>query len=169
MPEDLVGRVQHRRRGVDRGLLHCRLPARLPRWQIRILGTDIGVGAVEQAATAAFGQRAMRLVPEDYRRRFFTKAKDGEVWQAEPIITEMVAFRQHNLMEPLRERPFDLVFLKNVLIYFSRPSKSHGACTTSARWLRPGGLLMAGAAEGVADLLRDFQRIESWLYRKPLS
>jgi chemotaxis protein methyltransferase CheR len=35
--------------------------------------------------------------------------------------------------------------------------------------LRPGGLLMVGAAEGVADLLQDFQRLEPWLYRKPVA
>jgi chemotaxis protein methyltransferase CheR len=149
----------------------CCIAACLPdfqRWQIRILGTDIGVGAVEQATTAAFGQRAMHLVPEDYCRRFFTKAKDSEVWQARSIITDMLTFRQHNLMEPLRERPFDLVLLKNVLIYFSKLSKTAVLHNIRAA-LRPGGLLMVGAAEGVADLLQDFQRLEPWLYRKPVA
>jgi chemotaxis protein methyltransferase CheR len=150
----------------------CCIAACLPdfqRWQIRILGTDIGVGAVEQATTSAFGQRAMNLVPEDYRRRFFTKAKDSEVWQARPIIADMLTFRQHNLMEPLlRERPFDLVFLKNVLIYFSKLSKTTVLHNIRAA-LRPGGLLVVGAAEGVADLLQDFPRLEPWLYRKPIS
>ena len=92
-------------------------------WKIRILGTDIGIGAVEQATTAVFGERAMRLAPEEYGRRFFIKAKDAQIWQAKPVLTEMVTFRQHNLMDPLRERPFDLVFLKNVLIYFDKDSK----------------------------------------------
>ncbi len=78
----------------------------------------------------------------------------------------MLAFRQHNLMEPLRETPFDLVFLKNVLIYFDRHSKKRVIANVRAM-VRPGGMLVAGTAEGVADLLRDFQRIESWLLRKP--
>jgi chemotaxis protein methyltransferase CheR len=140
----------------------------LPRWQVRILGTDIGVGAVAQAAKAAFGPRAMHLVPEDYCRRFFTKAKDAEVWQARPIIAGMLTFRQHNLMEPLRERPFDLVLLKNVLIYFGKPSKAV-VLDNIRPVVRPGGLLIVGAAEGVADLLPDFQRLEPWLYRKPVA
>ena len=149
----------------------CCIAARLPvfqRWQIRILGTDIGVEAVKQAATAAFGQRAMHLVPEDYRRRFFTKAKDSEVWQARPILTDMLSFRQHNLLKPLPEKPFDLVFLKNVLIYFSKLSKTTVLHNVRAA-LRPGGLLMVGAAEGVSDLLHDLERLEPWLYRKPVS
>ena len=149
----------------------CCIAASLPdlqRWQIHILGTDIGLGALKQAKESVFGQRAMRLVPEQYRRRFFTKAKDGEVWQARPILTDMLAFRQHNLMEPIRESLFDLVLLKNVLIYFNEISKATVLHNVRAA-LRPGGLLMAGTAEGVADMLRDFQRIKPWLFGKPAS
>ncbi len=147
----------------------CCIAACLPdflRWQIHILGTDIGIGALEQAKKAVFGQRAMRLAPEEYRRRFFAKSKDGQTWRALPIITDRLAFRQHNLMEPLCERPFDLVLLKNVLIYFDPLSKTTVLHNIRAA-LPPGGLLMAGATEGVTDMLRDFQRLEPWLFRKP--
>ena len=54
----------------------CCIAACLPnfqQWQIRILGTDIGVGAVAQAKAARFSERAMRLVPEAYKGRFFSK------------------------------------------------------------------------------------------------
>ena len=80
----------------------------------------------------------------------------------------MVAFRQHNLLDPLAESSFDLVFLKNVLIYFDPASKKQVIVNVRAM-VRPGGTLIAGAAEGVVDLLPDFQRIESWLLCKPLS
>jgi chemotaxis protein methyltransferase CheR len=79
----------------------------------------------------------------------------------------MVSFRQHNLLDPLRERSFDLVFLKNVLIYFDRDSKRQVIANIKDA-IRPGGLLIAGAAEGITDLIRDFERVESWLMRKPL-
>jgi chemotaxis protein methyltransferase CheR len=137
------------------------------RWQVHILGTDIGLGALEQAKTGVFGQRAMRLVPPDYRQRFFKKAKDVEAWTATPALTDMLTFRQHNLMEPLHERPFDLVFLKNVLIYFNHQSKTTVLHNVRAA-MRPGGVIVTGMAEGVADLLRDFQRIKPWLFRKPV-
>ena len=70
-------------------------------------------------------------------------------------------------MEPLHERPFDLVFLKNVLIYFNHQSKTTVLHNVRAA-MRPGGLIVAGMAEGVADLLRDFQRLKPWLFRKPV-
>jgi len=147
----------------------CCIAACLPdlhKWKIYILGTDIGRGAVEQARGAVFGERAMRLVPDTYRKAYFTKAKDGDIWQAKPILTSMVSYRTHNLLDPLPERQFDLVFLKNVLIYFDRESKKRVIANVQTV-IRPGGLLVAGTAEGVLDILRDFQRIESWLLQKP--
>jgi chemotaxis protein methyltransferase CheR len=147
----------------------CCAAARLDptRWHVHILGTDIGLGALEQAKAGVFGLRAMRLVPPEYRGRFFSKASNVDAWTAAPALTEMLTFRQHNLMEPLHERPFDLVFLKNVLIYFNRQSKITVLHNVRAA-MRPGGLIVTGMAEGVADLLRDFERIKPWLFRKPV-
>ncbi len=147
----------------------CCVAACLPnveRWNVHILATDIGKGALEQARAAAFGERAMRLVPEEYRRRFFTKAKDGPLWHARPVLTRMIVYRQHNLMEPLAGPPFDLVFLKNVLIYFDTESKKTVVRHLTAA-IKPEGLLVTGAAEGVGDLLKGFVRLQPWLHRKP--
>ena len=77
-----------------------------------------------------------------------------------------MTFKQHNLMQRQPERDFDLVFLKNVLIYFDATSKNT-VIKNVREAIRPGGLLVAGAAEGVADLLKDMHRIQPWLYRKP--
>lgn len=148
----------------------CCIAACLPnhgQWQIRILGTDIGSGAVEQAKAALFGERAIKLVPESYRRSYFSKARDANVWQARPVLTGMVTFRQHNLLDPLRERPFDVVLLKNVLIYFAPESKKRvmeNVCSV----IRPRGLLVSGPAEGIADLVRDYVRLQPWLHQRPL-
>ena len=134
-------------------------------WNIHILGTDIGIGALEQAGKAEFRERAMRLVKDDIKRRFFDKSSDGQIWTAKPILKEMAEFRQHNLLEPFRQQPFDLVLLKNVLIYFDIESKK----TTIGHVghvLKPGGHFICGAAEGVSDLMAGFQRLDPWLYRK---
>ena len=135
-------------------------------WQVQIVGTDIGIGAVEQARSGVFGERAMRLVPVDLRQKYFYQAKDARIWQAKPVIASMTSFRQHNLMHPFSERPFDITFLKNVLIYFDTASKLKVLDNVKAL-IRPGGLLVAGAAEGVGDLLKDFVRIQPWLYQRP--
>jgi len=136
-------------------------------WKVQIVGTDIGIGAVEQARKAAFGERAMKLVPEDLARRFFTKDPQASLWRAKPVLTDMMRFRQHNLLDRLDEEDFDLVVLKNVLIYFDGASKQTVMNHVREK-IRPGGVLLAGAAEGVSDMVRGLERLESWLFRKPL-
>lgn len=143
--------------GVTRGLPNWNA------WQIKILGTDIGVGAVEQANGGLFSQRAVRLVDAQLRQRYFVP--QGERWQAKPELKALVEFRQHNLLDRLAGPPFDLVVLKNVLIYFDRDSKRK-VLDQIARVIRPGGLLLTGPAEGVADMLGDYQRVETWLHRR---
>jgi chemotaxis protein methyltransferase CheR len=133
-------------------------------WKIEIVGSDIGVGALEQAKQAKFGVRAMRLVPQHCRTKFFTQA--GEFWAAQQVLKQWTAFRQHNLLDPLRLPPFDLIFVKNVLIYFDADSKVPVFRNVDAA-LKPGGMLVTGPAEGVADLTRGYERLQSWLHRKP--
>lgn len=137
-------------------------------WQVRIVGTDIGAGAVEQARAALFGTRAMRLVPEAYTRRYFRKLPAAELWQASAELSRMVAFRQHNLLDRLADAPFDVVFLKNVLIYFAAESKRRVMDNVRAA-IRPGGLLVAGPAEGIGELVKDYVRLRPWLCQRPLS
>ncbi|MBN2577418.1 MAG: protein-glutamate O-methyltransferase CheR [Pirellulales bacterium] len=147
----------------------CCLAAELPnfaRWKVEILGTDIGVGALEQAKTALFGQRAMRLVPDGFRLRFFTQLPHMPVWQVQSAIVRLIRYRQHNLLTPLKEHPFDLVILKNVLIYFDADSKRRAVENVKAA-VRPGGVLLTGASEGVADEMRRWKRLQPWAYRKP--
>ena len=104
--------LEHRRRSVYRRLLHCRQSGK-PR---TVADPHPGhrhrnrSGPAGQAAS--FGERAMRLVPDSYRKRYFRRSPGGNLWQACPVLTQMTDFRQHNLMDPLRDGPFDLVFLK---------------------------------------------------------
>lgn len=134
-------------------------------WRIRILGTDIGLGALEQAKRGIFSPRAMRLVPENYKRRFFRQLGPDR-WQAIPQLARLITFRQHNLLERLREGPFDLVFLKNVLIYFAPESKRRVMENVRAV-IRPGGFLVSGPAEGISDFVKDFVRLRPWLCQRP--
>ncbi len=142
-----------------------RLPA-MPTWQVEIVGTDVGAGAVAQAQQGAFSERAMRLVPKAYRQRFFDKGTGGACASLKADYRKLLKFKPHNLLEPLAEQPFDLVVLKNVLIYFDAASKKR-VLTQIKRVLRPGGYLITGAAEGVSDLVGEFESTQGWLHRWP--
>ncbi|MBN2216411.1 MAG: protein-glutamate O-methyltransferase CheR [Pirellulales bacterium] len=133
--------------------------------KVDILGSDIAAGEIQRAEKPAYGQRSMRLVPEDYLQ-FFHKDDEGD-WIPKPILRRMVRFCPHNLMTRLGEPPFDLVFLKNVLIYFDKSSKKR-VLDNVCPLVRPGGLLVVGAAEGVASMISGFKRIEPWLFQRQL-
>jgi chemotaxis protein methyltransferase CheR len=133
---------------------------------VEIVGTDIGAATVIEAATTTFGERAMRLVPDTYRKRYFDKMKDGAFWVLKSSLRDLMKFKVHNLLDPIRESAFDLIFLKNVLIYFDRASKKRVLQRVrEALW--PGGYLITGAAEGVSDLLDEYESIRGWLHRLP--
>ena len=136
------------------------------RWSVEIIGTDIGIGAVQAAQQAHFGERAMRLVPESYVRRYFDRSPDGSTWKPKPTLLKWINFRQHNLLDPLDESPFDVVFLKNVLIYFDVASKQQ-ALSHVLPLLAPGGVLITAAAEGVSTLVKGLEKRKPWLYVKP--
>jgi chemotaxis protein methyltransferase CheR len=76
----------------------------------------------------------------------------------------MLRFEVHNLLEPLREPPFDLIILKNVLIYFDAESKRK-TLENVRRMLRPGGSIITGPADGASEFLKDFQSSQGWLHR----
>jgi chemotaxis protein methyltransferase CheR len=133
-------------------------------WKIEIVGTDIGIGAVREAQYAVFDPRAMRLVPESMVRRFFDAAADQKSWKAKPLLSRWTKFRMHNLLDPLNEKPFDLIFVKNVLIYFDATSKKR-ALANILPLLAPGGALVTAAAEGVSTLVDGLTKVKPWLYR----
>lgn len=135
-------------------------------WNIRILGTDIGVGALQAAIAARFGSRAMHRVPDNIRRRFFTEVPAEKCWTPKPVLTAWTKFQQHNLLDAMKVGSFDLIVLKNVLIYFDMESKKRVIAHLLAA-LKPGGLLVTGQAEGVANLLGGFERLKGWLHAKP--
>jgi len=155
--------------GDEAATIGCCLVDRLPSdWKIDILGTDVGSRAVEQARQATFGVRAMQLVPETYIRRFFEASDDGKSHTLKPAISGLMRFRVHNLLQPLHESQFDLIVLKNVLIYFDGASKRR-VIDQVRRALRPGGILITGASDGASEFLKDFESKHAWLHRLPVT
>jgi chemotaxis protein methyltransferase CheR len=134
----------------------------LPSWKIEIVGTDVGAGAVAQASLARFGVRAMRNVKTAQKRAHFEALPTGD-YALKPHLKSLLRFQVHNLLHPLKERAFDIVFLKNVLIYFDKDSKRR-VVESLKTVLRPGSILVTGGSEGVADLLKDFKSLQPWLH-----
>ncbi|MFN0050933.1 MAG: CheR family methyltransferase [Planctomycetales bacterium] len=144
-------------------LAECGL--RLRHWKLSIVGTDISEAVLKDARTAVYRQRSLEEVDAVQLRRYFEAQDDGQSWQVRPNVRELVEFRRHNLMEPLRLPPFDCVFIRNVLIYFDRESKKV-VIKHLIDALSPGGYLVVGPSEGVYDMLDPLVKKSTFLYQK---
>ena len=80
------------------------------------------------------------------------KSRPAQRWTAKPEVKALVTWKQHNLLFPLREEPFDCIFLKNVLIYFDTESKQ-SVVKNVIDALAKGGYLVVGPTEGIYTML----------------
>ncbi|WP_422927290.1 CheR family methyltransferase [Singulisphaera sp. PoT] len=135
-------------------------------WRIKLLGTDLSGAVLKAARAGVYDERALRLVPEAERSRHFTHDPAARRWELSQEVRADATFRLHNLLEPLREDPFDCVFIKNVLIYFDEDSKKSVVKHLIAS-LAKGGYLVVGPSEGIFPMLGALVKHKSWLYQRP--
>ncbi|MCE9553818.1 MAG: protein-glutamate O-methyltransferase CheR [Planctomycetes bacterium] len=140
---------------------------RLAGRQVSILGTDISADALREAREGIYKQRAVEDVDPQRRARCFRTSADGETYAIRPHLKELIEFRHHNLMTPLRAQPFDCIFIRNVLIYFDRESKQRVVELLIQSLVR-GGYLVVGPSEGIYDMLAPLVKKKTFLYQKPL-
>jgi chemotaxis protein methyltransferase CheR len=130
--------------------------ASLNGWRIDILATDISAEVLEKAKAGLYSQfEVQRGLPIQFLIKYFTQV--GDCWQLSPEIRALVQFRPFNLLNDFRPLgTFDLVFCRNVLIYFDQESKV-GVFDRLVRQIEPDGYLVLGAAETVVGLTERFK------------
>ncbi len=125
-------------------------------WNINIHATDLSPTMVARARHGAYSQLEMnRGLPASQLVRHFER--EGTQWRVREQLRSMVTFAEHNLMGAAPAGPFDIVFMRNVLIYFSAQTKKE-ILGKVARVLRPDGFLLLGAAETTLNLDTAFER-----------
>lgn len=129
-------------------------------WRIEILGTDISSQALERAKAGRYTQfEVQRGLPLHMLAKYFIQKSEGagEVWEVVPSIRSMVTYQKFNLLDRFSALGvFDIVFCRNVLIYFDPPTKAD-VLDRISRVLSPDGFMMLGAAETVVGLTEAFQ------------
>ena len=127
-------------------------------WRIDILATDISNEVLEKAKAGIYSQfEVQRGLPIQMLIKYFTQV--GETWQIAPEIRAMVQFRPFNLLNDFAGLGmFDIVFCRNVLIYFDQPTKV-GVLDRIARTVERDGYLVLGAAETVVGLTDSFKPV----------
>lgn len=142
----------------------------LSSWDWRIVATDLDAEALSVGRRGLYGDRAVAQVPERLQERWFERR--GSLFELDPAIRERIEYLPVNLARPpyrLPEVQFDLVLLRNVLIYFRRPLQRR-VMTEVAEHLAPHGYLFLGASETlwqIHDRLKAEELDQCFGYRHP--
>lgn len=136
-------------------ILH-EMGSRLQGWQVDILATDISRAMIARAREGLYTQfEVQRGLPIQRLAKHFTQ--EGDRWRLNDDLRAMVKFREHNLLEGAHSLGrFDVIFCRNVLIYFDQPTKAK-VLATLADALSDDGYLLLGGAEtvlGISDRFR---------------
>lgn len=139
---------------------------KLADWRMEIHGTDISEDSMMKARAGVYGEHVAEEVPEKLQSRYFDHKAGTDVWDVKPSLKELVSISRHNLMEPNPQRDYDCIFIRNVLIYFSRESKQV-VIDHLVSSLADGGYLVVGPSEGIFDMLGMLEKRSTFLYQKP--
>lgn len=125
-------------------------------YDIRILGLDISDAAVAQASYAHFSRMELnRGLPADKLERHFEPV--GDRWKVRDELRATATFRRANLLEPLgATAPFDIIFCRNVAIYFTEPDKIRLFRNLGLVLARDGALII-GSTESITGLCPEFE------------
>lgn len=140
-----------------------------PSFRYSILATDISTNVLSKAVDAVYEEEKVAPVPWDYKKRYLMRSKDPEkkTVRIKPELRSKIEFRRLNLMDEdfgLRER-FDLIFCRNVIIYFDRPTQERLMVKFRER-LKDGGLLFLGHSETMTGIGVHFRSLAPTVYRK---
>jgi chemotaxis protein methyltransferase CheR len=135
-------------------------------WEV--IGTDISTRMVQDAERALFTLDRARHVPQDYLRRYCLKGNaeyEGKLL-IERGLRSRVKFRYANLNAPLPELgKFDIIFLRNVMIYFSNDTKQQ-VVNRVASALKPDGYFLVGHSESLNDITQVVRSVAPAIYQK---
>lgn len=140
-------------------------------FDIEIVGSDIDTRVLDAAAEGIFGKRALMKLSPELIARYFHEL-DNERWQILEDLRQSVRFSRVNLIETKETRPqgrFDVIFCRNVLIYFDDESRRVAAENLYDNLL-PGGFICLGHTESmsrISPLFEICRYSEAIVYRRP--
>ena len=138
-----------------------------PSFHFSILATDISTKVLEQAATAIYPHDKIEPVPMALRKQYLLKSRNGREVRMAPELRACVQFARLNFMDTRYALPdtFDVVFCRNVIIYFDRQTQE-AILGRICRHLAPGGYLFMGHSETLNGMNLPLQFVTSSIYRK---
>ncbi|MCK4911829.1 MAG: protein-glutamate O-methyltransferase [Thermodesulfovibrionales bacterium] len=134
-----------------------------------ILGTDVSTHVLYMGLDAIYKEKTISDVPEGIKKKYFLRSKDHNkpVVRLTKNIRDLVSFRRLNFMEPAYDidKDFDIVFCRNVMIYFDRPTQEV-VVNRLCRHIRPEGYLIMGHSETLMGIRAPLKQMVSTVYSR---
>lgn len=137
--------------------------------KIHILATDISTRVLEAASRGVYPAERFQGLEENYLRRHVLKGrgKSEGMYKVRPEVRKLIEYRRLNLIEPIKhDRLYPVIFCRNVMIYFDKPTQEKVVCKLS-EWLEPGGHLFIGHSESLTGVSHGLRYVRPALYQKP--
>ena len=137
-------------------------------WQTKILATDLSTKVLATAHNGVYEEKKIESIPYELRRRYFQKGDNRwkGYFRVKQEVRKKISFERLNFMEEFYFNvPFDVIFCRNVMIYFDNPTKE-ALIGKFFQNLSNGGYLFAGHAESLTGLKHPFKYIQPSVYQK---
>lgn len=139
------------------------------RGEFTLLATDISTRALDAARLGVYPEKMVAEVTPERRKRWFQKGvgANAGVVRVKAELRQAVQYAQFNLLESTPDGgTWDMIFLRNVMIYFDRPTQAEVVRRLGGA-LRPGGHLVIGHSENLTGIAHGLQCLEQTLFRRP--
>ena len=137
-------------------------------WDWRVTGSDISTRVLAAAQRAVYPEERVQTIPTEWLRKYFQKGlgKWAGQYRVKPELSERVTFLQLNLIESYQHRrPFELIFCRNVMIYFDRPTQE-SLVNRLCQFLVPQGHLLIGHSESLTGLKVPLRCVRPSIYQR---
>ncbi|MEW6991737.1 protein-glutamate O-methyltransferase CheR [Colwelliaceae bacterium 6441] len=146
------------------------LKSYLSSWDIKILATDIDSDVLAKGKAGIYDERRIEDIPEKYKKAYFSKGTglNANKVKVDPKLQKLLTFKQLNLLHewPMKGR-FDIIFCRNVIIYFDKKTQQE-LFERYYEILAPGGLLILGHSENLGAYQKYFENVGRTIFRKPV-
>ncbi len=135
-------------------------------WDLKVLATDLDSNVLARAQAAIYPSQSLNGLDDSIKRLGFVYSKQNDQFKIKPAIQKHVHFKRLNLLEkwPM-QGPFDIIFCRNVVIYFDHETKNN-LIRRYAQLLKPGGYLFLGHSETLSRDVTDFNALGQTIYQR---
>ncbi|KZN51813.1 hypothetical protein N474_03375 [Pseudoalteromonas luteoviolacea CPMOR-2] len=136
-------------------------------WDVKVLATDLDSNVLQKASEGTYNSTSVTGLEESHLRKWFLKSSDGSQYRVKDKLKDLIYFKRLNLLEPWPMRgPFDLIFCRNVLIYFDKETKDNLFKGYHDLLDESHGHLFIGHSETMSKERTDFKNLGKTMYKR---